>query len=110
MFEMSFIKFWIIVTVLLSAVCSVYLFKHPGVLVSRSQLDYVKTKRSSGVWKPAYDKMMQSNYASLSFVAKTWKVVDFGPYSKPDHGCTNETDSALAAYTQSLTWYYTGEK
>lgn len=107
MFE---IKFCIIVTVLLSAVYSVYLFKHPGVLVSHSQLDYVKTKRSSGIWKAAYDKMMGSKYASLSFVAEPRKVVDCGAYNKPDHGCNNETDSATASYTHSLIWYYTGEE
>ena len=110
MFEIFFVKFWIMVTVLLSVVYSVYLFNHPGVLVSRSQLDFVKTKRSSGVWKSAYDKMMESKYASLSFVAKTWKVVDCGGYSNPNHGCSDERESALAAYTHSLIWYYTGEK
>jgi len=85
-------------------------FKHPGVLVSKSQLDFVKSKLSQEPWKSEHDKMMKSKFASLSFEAKPWKVVECGYYSKPDNGCTNETESAISAYTHALIWYYTGDK
>ncbi len=103
-------KFWSILAFLLSAVCSVYLFKHPGILVSHSQLDSIKTKRSSEPWHSAYTAMTESKYASLSFAAKPWKVVECGSSSNPNHGCSDERDSVLAAYTHALIWYYTGNK
>jgi len=28
---------------------------------------------------------------------------------QPDEGCTDEMDDAIAAYTQALLWYYTGQ-
>src|SRR5262249_38306075 len=33
-----------------------------------------------------------------------------GPISKPDHGCTDEKNDAIAAYTHALLWYFTGDR
>jgi hypothetical protein len=84
-------------------------FTHPGVLVSRPQLDFVRGKVAAGAqpWKQAYDAMMASSYASLSRTPKPRAVVECGPYSNPNHGCTDERQDALAAYTLSLAWYIT---
>jgi hypothetical protein len=43
-------------------------FKHPGVLNSAASLDFVKQKVNSGQqpWKGAYDKMMSSEFGSLT--------------------------------------------
>ena len=99
-----------VITALLSTVYTVYSFTHPGVLLSKAQLDFVKTKINSGIWKTAYDSMKKSYYASLSYTPKTRKIVECGSYSKPNNGCTDERESALAAYTHALIWYYTGNK
>jgi len=100
-----------IFSILLSTICSVYLLKHPGVLVSKAQLDFVKEKHASAdPWKSAYNSMSGNRYASLSFTPKTFKEVECGPTSNPDHGCSDERDSAMAAYTNALSWYYTGNK
>ncbi|TXS33025.1 hypothetical protein EAO71_03715 [Streptomyces sp. ms191] len=84
-------------------------FAHPGVLVSRGQLDFTREKVQAGAqpWKGAFDRMMASRYASLSRTAKPRAVVECGSYSNPDHGCTDEREDALAAYTLSLAWYVT---
>ncbi|OXM58585.1 hypothetical protein CFP71_02245 [Amycolatopsis thailandensis] len=84
-------------------------FTHPGVLVSRPQLDFVRTKVQAGAqpWKQAYDAMMSSPYASLSRSPKPRAVVECGPYSKPNLGCTDERQDAIAAYSLSLAWYIT---
>ncbi|MEC3976259.1 alginate lyase family protein [Amycolatopsis sp. H20-H5] len=86
-------------------------FTHPGVLVSRPQLDFVRTKVDAGAqpWKGAYDKMMASSYASLSRTPKPRAVVECGSYSNPNYGCTDEREDAIAAYTLSLAWYITGD-
>jgi hypothetical protein len=86
-------------------------FTHPGVLVSRPQLDFVRAKVQAGAqpWKQAYDAMMSSSYASLSRSPKPRAVVECGPYSNPNIGCTDERQDAIAAYSLSLAWYITRE-
>ncbi|MFF2325474.1 MULTISPECIES: alginate lyase family protein [unclassified Streptomyces] len=82
-------------------------FTHPGVLVSRPQLDFVRAKVQAGAqpWKSAYDQMLASRYASLTRTAKPRAVVECGSYSNPNYGCTDEREDAIAAYTLSLAWY-----
>ncbi|TWP50496.1 hypothetical protein FKR81_20185 [Lentzea tibetensis] len=84
-------------------------FAHPGVLVSRAQLDAARTRVNAGLqpWKSAYDSMRASAYASLSRTPKPRAVVECGPASNPNNGCSDEREDALAAYTQSLLWYIT---
>jgi hypothetical protein len=84
-------------------------FAHPGVLVSRAQLDFVRTKVNANTqpWRNAYNQMMGSKYASLSRTPHPRAVVECGPYSDPNIGCTDEREDAIAAYTLSLAWYIT---
>ncbi|MFD3451328.1 alginate lyase family protein [Streptomyces sp. NPDC058691] len=84
-------------------------FTHPGVLVSQSQLDFVRGKVQAGAqpWKAAYDQMMASSYASQSRTPKPRAVVECGSYSNPNYGCTDEREDAIAAYTNALAWYIT---
>ncbi|MEU1158411.1 hypothetical protein ABZ369_36185, partial [Streptomyces sp. NPDC005918] len=74
-------------------------FVHPGVTVSRGQLDFAREKVDAGAqpWKSAYDQMMGSKYASLSRTPKPRAVVDCGSYSDPNYGCTDEREDAIAA-------------
>ncbi|MGX9884668.1 alginate lyase family protein [Streptomyces sp. NPDC002276] len=84
-------------------------FVHPGVDVSRSQLDFARTEALADAqpWKGAYDQMMASSYASLSRTPKPRAVVECGSYSNPNYGCTDEREDAIAAYTDALAWYIT---
>ena len=86
-------------------------FTHPGVLVSRPQLDFVKAKVNAGAqpWKAAYDQATGSAYASLSRTPKPRSIVECGPYSNPNNGCTDEREDAIAAYTDALVWYISGD-
>ncbi|MEU7051812.1 alginate lyase family protein [Streptomyces eurythermus] len=87
-------------------------FAHPGVTVSRAQLDFARGKVLAGVqpWKSAYDQMMASKYASLSRTPKPRAVVECGSYSNPNYGCTDEREDAIAAYTDALAWYITRDE
>ncbi|MGV4981039.1 alginate lyase family protein [Streptomyces sp. NRAIS4] len=87
-------------------------FVHPGVTLSRAQLDFARTKVLAGAqpWKSAYDQMMASQYASLGRTPKPRAVVECGPYSDPNHGCTDEREDAIAAYTDALAWYITRDE
>lgn len=84
-------------------------FTHPGVLLGRSQLDFIRAKVRAGEqpWKGAYDQMMAHSLASLSRTPKPRAIVECGSYSNPNYGCTDERQDALAAYTQALAWYIT---
>ncbi|WP_338498164.1 alginate lyase family protein [Streptomyces sp. SJL17-4] len=84
-------------------------FTHPGVLVSASQLDFVRAKVQAGAqpWKAAFDQMMASPYASTTRTPKPRAIVECGSSSNPNYGCTDERQDAVAAYTQALAWYIT---
>ncbi|MEU9788191.1 alginate lyase family protein [Streptomyces phaeochromogenes] len=84
-------------------------FTHPGVTVSRGQLDFARQQVNAGAqpWKGAYDQMLASKYGSLTRTPKPRAVVECGSYSNPNNGCTDEREDAIAAYTQALAWYVT---
>lgn len=85
-------------------------FIHPGVLVSRAQLDFVKGRVAAGAepWTTAYNAMKASRYASQSRTPAPRAIVECGSYSNPNYGCTDEREDAIAAYTDSLMWYISG--
>ncbi|MFF3942598.1 alginate lyase family protein [Streptomyces phaeofaciens] len=87
-------------------------FAHPGVTVSRGQLDFTRTQVNAGAqpWKGAFDQMLASRYADLNRVPKPRAVVECGSYSNPNHGCTDEREDAIAAYTDALAWSITGDE
>ncbi|MGW1778313.1 alginate lyase family protein [Streptomyces sp. NPDC002143] len=87
-------------------------FAHPGVTVSRAQLDFVRGKVDSAAqpWKGGFDQLLASKYANLSRTPKPRAIVECGPYSNPNNGCTDEREDALAAYTDALAWYITRDE
>ena len=84
-------------------------FVHPGVLVSQPQLEFVRTQVNAGAqpWTDAYHQMMASSYASLTRAPHPRANVECGSQSKPNNGCTDEREDAIAAYTLALAWYIT---
>ncbi|MGY4924640.1 alginate lyase family protein [Streptomyces sp. 900105755] len=84
-------------------------FVHPGVTVSKAQLDFARTEVLAGAqpWKAAYDQMMASKYADLNRTPTPRATVECGSYSNPNYGCTDEREDAIAAYTDALAWYIT---
>jgi hypothetical protein len=86
-------------------------FTHPGVLVTRAQLDNVKSKVAAGTqpWASAYSAMRSSNFASLSYTPHPRAIVECGPSSNPNLGCSDERNDAVAAYTHALQWYITSD-
>ncbi|MFJ8824207.1 alginate lyase family protein [Streptomyces sp. NPDC102467] len=87
-------------------------FAHPGVTVSKGQLDFAKTKVDAGAqpWKGAFDQMIASKYADLNRTPKPRATVECGSYSNPNYGCTDEREDAIAAYTDALAWYFTRDE
>lgn len=87
-------------------------FAHPGVTVSKGQLDFAKAKVDAGAqpWKSAFDQMIASKYADLNRTPKPRATVECGSYSNPNYGCTDEREDAIAAYTDALAWYFTRDE
>ena len=83
---------------------------HPGILVNRAMLDFVKSKITMDPWKSALSHASTNGAGSLSYKAKPIDNVQCGPTSNPDIGCTDEKNDVIAAYTHALLWYYTGDQ
>ncbi|WP_369216732.1 alginate lyase family protein [Streptomyces flavofungini] len=87
-------------------------FTHPGVLVGKEQLDRVRAhvEAREQPWRAAYEQMRSSTYAAGDYTAKPYAVVECPPDDRPGHGCVEERQDALAAYTHALLWNITGER
>lgn len=87
-------------------------WQHPGVLISKAQLDFVKQQVTAHT-EPFYTqflKAQRSPYGSKTYTMKgPWPggVIQCGYYSKPDNGCSTTSADAAAAYVQALLWYLT---
>jgi Alginate lyase len=86
-----------------------YDFVHPGILVSRAQLEFVKKHQSEEPWATSMRAALAHPYASRDYSPSPRVVVECGAYSNPDIGCSDETRDAQVAYLQALLWYYTNE-
>jgi len=87
-------------------------FHHPGVLVNRAQLDFIKGKVAAGAepWESAFEAAKASELGALDYTPKPWQTCECGPRSNPNRGCKDEQRDSEAAYTQALLWYFSGNK
>ncbi|MFJ2609894.1 alginate lyase family protein [Streptomyces sp. NPDC087425] len=90
-------------------------FTHPGVLVSKGQLDTVREKVNAGKqpWLRAFLDMRDSKYGSYKYKPEPYTSVDCPGGDKADrpaHGCLEERQDAIAAYTQALLFSVTGKQ
>jgi hypothetical protein len=88
-------------------------FQHPGVLLSRAQLDFVKSQVNAKVepFHTEFQRAKDSEYGDLHYKPKgppATGVIECGSFSRPNFGCKDEDDDSAAAYIQSLLWYITG--
>ncbi|GGL97902.1 hypothetical protein GCM10010129_47050 [Streptomyces fumigatiscleroticus] len=87
-------------------------FTHPGVLVGRSQLDAVRKNVTAGrqPWLKAYLDMRDSKYGSYRYRPEPYVTVDCPSGDRAGHGCVEERQDAIAAYTQALLFTVTGKE
>jgi hypothetical protein len=89
-------------------------FQHPGVLLDRTQLDFLKAQVAAKN-NPFYQEFLwakDSEYAALDYHVQgppPTGIINCGSYSRPDIGCKAEDHDATAAYLQSVLWYITGD-
>jgi hypothetical protein len=87
-------------------------FVHPGILVNRAQLEFIKAKVAANLepWKTAFESAKASELGSLTYQPHAWQTCECGPFSRPDLGCKDEQRDSAAAYTQALLWYIIGNE
>jgi len=89
-------------------------FQHPGVLVSRSQLNYIKAQVDNRIQPiySAYQKAFKSRFGSLTYKIQgppANGIIDCGSFSNPDFGCSAADSDGAAVLTQALLWYITAD-
>ena len=97
-------------------------FVHPGILVSKADLDFTRSKIAAGL-EPQKTGLLEAQtgkpdtgvnagvaFSSLSWTPRARAYVGCGGSNNPNEGCFDETNDASAAYTQALLWYYTGNR
>jgi predicted outer membrane protein len=101
-------------------------FLHPGILVTRAQLDFVKEniRRGAEPWASAFLRAKSDRHGALTYVphpplghgatdttpATEDGIVLCGSFSDPDVHCSDEKEDGVAAYTQALLWYLSGDE
>jgi hypothetical protein len=90
-------------------------FQHPGVLVSKAQLEFVKAQVNGKVepFYTEYQRAAASPWGSLEYKIQgpyTGGVIQCGSHSKPSFGCKEVDMDASAAYIQALLWQITGNR
>ncbi len=86
-------------------------FAHPGVLVNKGMLEFVKTRIAQAPWKSALSTASNDSHGKLSYTATKTATIACAPSSGPGSvGCNEEKSDADAAYTHALIWYYTGNQ
>eukprot|EP00276_Gloeochaete_wittrockiana_P007106 CAMPEP_0184650136 /NCGR_PEP_ID=MMETSP0308-20130426/7650_1 /TAXON_ID=38269 /ORGANISM="Gloeochaete witrockiana, Strain SAG 46.84" /LENGTH=846 /DNA_ID=CAMNT_0027083453 /DNA_START=310 /DNA_END=2850 /DNA_ORIENTATION=- len=90
-----------------------FVFAHPGVLVNRQQLDFMKSQVLAGVepFATAFVKAKASVFGPLAYTIRgppTNGALECGSNNVPDVGCTAMDYDSGAAFTQALLWYITG--
>ncbi len=85
-------------------------FKHPGLLNNLEELQLVKKKIDAGEepWKSAFEAMKASMWADLKYKPHPHETVNSG--ERGSGGANDESDDAIAAYTQALMWIFTGDE
>lgn len=87
-------------------------FTHPGVFLSREQLDSIAAHVAAGEqpWTLAYADMSSETLGAPTRKPQPVPVVECGPFSIPDIGCAPERSDAMAAYLNALRWVVEGEQ
>lgn len=111
-------------------------FTHPGILVGADQLSTVRTHIQNGdePWASAFTRMRDTGGTTATPTRRHYKFasLDYQPapvtevrcwagtgrayasahpeLNLSESGCREQTDDAMAAYTQALMWYFTGNR
>lgn len=86
--------------------------KHPGLLVSQSELAFIaqKINAQEEPWKKAFENLKNAKYSSLTYAYKAFDVVECGSYNQPNVGCNNHVEDGMAVYCYALMYVFTKDE
>lgn len=89
-------------------------FRHPGILSTTEDLDFIKKKIQAGEepWKSSFEIMKATAEADLNYKPKPHEVVSSGFLGKggAEGGAEDLGRDIHAAYVQTLLWIFTGNE
>lgn len=90
-------------------------FTHPGLLHSKEELAFVRSKIEAGEepWKSAFEQMKTSPWADRNYQPKKGRVTirsGFSGAGAAEGGVADASKDAKTAYTQALMWNLTGDE
>lgn len=87
-------------------------FVHPGIAHSEKSIEFVKSQIAAEEepWKGAWEDLLESEYASLSWEPQPRAKVERGPSNRLRVGSDDYLEDATAAYTHALHWALSGEQ
>lgn len=87
-------------------------FRHPGLLHSKEELAFVKLRIQAGdkPWAAHWRRLDEACEQLLEFDPEPRRRVIRGPSNRPDHGGTELSREASAAYSLALAWCLSGKK
>ena len=87
-------------------------FRHPGVLHSRQEIEFVKDRLAAGAepWQSAWQQLRRQPEAQLDYQPKPRAHVVRGAWNRPDIGASDFLRDGAAAYTHALEWALTGNR
>jgi hypothetical protein len=114
-FRLASLSTVLIATLSLSPTAAAQTWVHPGIAVSRAQLDATRAAYRAGnpVIVDQVNKAVNSTYGSLTYTVQgPWPggVNQCGSNSTPNNGCLEADNDSNAAYVQALLWYMTGNQ
>jgi hypothetical protein len=85
---------------------------HPGILQTRADLEFMKTKVKAGEepWKSAWDRLQAEPNSSLDFKPRPFAHVIRGAFGAGQIGGAELSASANAANSHVLQWFVTGNE
>ncbi|CAM1502478.1 Fc.00g044620.m01.CDS01 [Cosmosporella sp. VM-42] len=94
-----------------SALADAQNFKHPGIFISKAQLDHAKSNINNAPYAAALKDLNGVWYASSSWQPKpVANVVCTGNGVGGEVGCAERRTDGLSAYANALRWAVTGDK
>ncbi len=87
-------------------------FRHPGILHSKAELDFVRDKVKAGEepWLARWRALIRDPLASLEWKSRAHPHIQRGPRARPSVGAGEMMSDAAAAYTHALAWWISGKK
>ena len=88
------------------------LFVHPGILVNKKQLDFIKSNVAlkKSPWIESFKRLKESSLSRKTYKPNARAVIPYGKNHRDTYIMELEFTDAKASYSQALMWYLTKDE